>query len=129
MLGGQGADAQAVLRKAVDGASGEVRERAVLALGYAGDRSVIPEVRRILLEAENPTVRMDAAHLLGELQDPSAKADLEKALDDPYSVEQDQGGGWMVRIFPVRDQAISALAALGVQTQRRSSFIYPKAKK
>jgi HEAT repeat protein len=123
-MGKLGAAGQAGLRAQAAATTGEMHERAVLALGYAGDRSVVAEVRQILLKSGSASVRMDAAHLLGQLKDPAARPELEKALQDAYGIEHTQLSGFSGKVYPVREQAAAALAALGVKIEIVDHGVY-----
>jgi hypothetical protein len=124
LMGKLGPAAQASLRQQATANSGEAHERALLALGYAGDGSVVGDVRKMLLEAQNPTVRMDAAHLLGELHDPAAIPELKRALTDPYKVDTKRSSGESEVFYPVRDQAAGSLYLLGVNVDLQADGSY-----
>jgi HEAT repeat protein len=113
-----GPEAIPALRAQLDGASGAAREQLLVALAYAGDEDVLPQVRELVTQAADPVVRMDAARALGQAGDEDALPQLQAALADPYVVTaQDDLGTYT--IYPVREQAAGALRALGVTVERR----------
>jgi HEAT repeat protein len=123
-LGSLGQDAIATLREAAGSDVTGVRERAVLALGYAGDREALPQLRDLLAQSDDGDVRMLAAFLLGELQDRDAIPALQEALTDGYSVYYEGDGDVSLTLYPVREQAAGALRKLGVDAQRQEDGSY-----
>lgn len=123
-LGALGPDALATLRRAAQSDDAAVRERAILALGYAGDREALPQLRALLAESADGDVRMLAAFLLGELQDRDAIPALETALADEYNVYFEGDGDVATTIYPVRNQAAGALHKLGVAVERQEDGSY-----
>jgi len=99
-----------------DGASGELWDRLAIARGYAGDRAVVSDLRRVLVESEHGDVRTDAAYLLGELGDALAVPELTRALEDPYEASWEEEGV-PVRFRTVCVQAATALAKVGVDAE------------
>ncbi|UCF36627.1 MAG: HEAT repeat domain-containing protein [Acidobacteriota bacterium] len=116
-LGELGRDARETLRESLDQASGEARDRLILALGHAGDQSVSAEILKLLEGSENVAIRMEAARVLGLLDYREAIEALERALEDPAVVSA-QGHLRSYTIYPVREQAAGALLRLGVQVGR-----------
>jgi len=106
-----------LLRDQLDDASGAARDHLLISLGYAGDREVAGELRRLLAEASDPLIRMDAARVLGLLEAQEARPELESALTDPYQVRFRDSLG-EAEIYPVREQAAGALKRLGVPISR-----------
>ena len=102
------------LRDAATDETGELRARAVLALGYAGQREVIPDLQDLLRVSTIGDVRSEAAHLLGELQAEEAIPDLRQAALDTHSVTIESLGGGGRQFFPVRESALRALQKLGL---------------
>ncbi|MHB0875875.1 MAG: HEAT repeat domain-containing protein [Anaerolineae bacterium] len=123
-LGALGPDALAALREAMASETPAVAERAVLALGYAGDRSVLPQLRALLTDTDDGDVRMLAAFLLGELRDRDAIPALQQALEDGYSVYYEGDADVAVTLYPVREQAFGALRKLGIEVQRLEDGSY-----
>jgi len=106
------------LRAQLDSASSGAREHLLVALAYAGDGDVLPQVRELVTQAVDPIVRMDAARALGQAGDQDAVSQLQAALADPYVVTAvDDLGAYT--IYPVREQAAGALRALGMAVERR----------
>lgn len=103
------------LRTAAQEESGEKRARAILALGYAGEAAVTPQLLELLRTSAVGDVRSDAAYLLGELRAQEAIPDLRQALvADAYVVAVESlAGGWS-DMYPVRVQAMRALKQLGL---------------
>lgn len=116
-LGELGPDAVDTLKKTAEEGSGEVRERAVLALGYAGEREVIPRLRELLRLSEHWQVRNSAAYLLGELQAEEAVPELKQALQDNYTLTREVYGD-LREFYPVRQKAAGALKKLGFGIER-----------
>ncbi len=109
-----------LLRERWRQASGAAGERLALALAYAGDKTPIPEIRRLLQQSDDPIVRMDAARALGILGASDAIPDLIAALQDPYTAHtKDHLGDTAIQ--PVREQAAGALRRLGVRISRDTS--------
>jgi HEAT repeat protein len=102
----------AALRRAAREETGEVRERAVLALGYAGQGDAVPALRDLLRASATGEVRAAAAWILGNLRSGEAVPELEAALADPYEATVTRYGR-TISFFPVREQALGALEALG----------------
>jgi hypothetical protein len=114
-----GEEALPAVRQAAETATGSARAHLLVALAYLGDRDVLPEVRQVLGTSGDPVVRMDAARALGIAADQEAIPDLVEALADPYVVTARDSLGEFT-IYPVREQAVGALAALGVAVTRQS---------
>lgn len=115
-LGELGDDAVSALRQIVAETEGEVRDHAILALGYLGQRDVIPDLITLLRESESVVIRMDAARVLGALDAKEAIPDLIAALEDDYlAYGRDSLGEYT--IYPVRDQAAGALGAMGIEVE------------
>jgi len=93
-------------------ASGELRERVILAMGYAGDRSYIQEIRRLLAESTNWQVRSSAAFVLGEMKAVEAAPELKQALQDDHLISFEENSQDL-SFYPVRQQAQGALKKLG----------------
>ena len=106
------------VREVASGGRSELRDRAVLALGYAGHREVIPELREILRTSAIGDIRAEAARLMGDLEAREAIPDLREALLDPHQVvvESMMGGG-STELFPVRNSAAKALRKLGFRVE------------
>lgn len=110
LLGELGPDAAGL----AEGGIGEAAEWGTLVRARLGQGEALPEVRRLLTEAEAPEVRMEAARVLGEVQDRDAIPDLIAALGDPFVASgQDSLGSYS--IYPVRDQASWTLLSLGLE--------------
>jgi HEAT repeat protein len=105
--------ALAALRDTATNETGELRARAVLALGYAGQREVIADLQDLLRSSAIGDVRSEAAHLLGDLGAQEAIPDLRQAALDTHSVRVDSPGGGR-KFFPVRESALRALESLGL---------------
>lgn len=123
-LGTLVATAPETLRTVAAEADGELRARAVLALGYGGQMEVVPELRDLLRTSAVGRVRTDAAFLLGELGAGDAVPDLREALADPYVVPVEGLDGTVRELHPVRDQAFGALLALGVEVEHLGAGEY-----
>lgn len=63
-----------------------IRQRAIEALGQAGDKSVAETLEQILAEDKSEDVRAAAAKALGELGDPESIAALEESLHDTFNI-------------------------------------------
>jgi len=120
-LAALGPDALAPLREAAEGADGAAREHLLIALVQLGDNEALPEVRTLVLDSEDPVVRMAAARSLAAGTAEAARAEsiivLTAALEDPYRVAASDSLGEYT-IHPVREQAAWALEALGVALER-----------
>lgn len=116
-LGKLAPQALETLRQAVNQQTGEVRARAVLALGYAGQRDAIPELQALLRTSTVGDVRSDAAYLLGELEAHEAIPDLRQAALDTYLVDVDNLDGGATELYPVRVSAMKALEELGLTVE------------
>ena len=116
-LGALGPEAIDSLREATASDKPEVRARAFLALGYAGQHDVIPQLRELLRTSEHWQVRNDAAFLLGELRAREAVPELKEALRDSYKII-DEINGRRHEFYPVRQQAQGALKQLGFTIER-----------
>jgi HEAT repeat protein len=107
-----------VLREALRGESGELRARAALALGYAGDPAVVPDLLELLRSSEIGDIRSDAAYLLGELGGEEAIPDLRRAIAaDTYWVTVKNLSGTTSGFYPVRAEAARSLKQLGVSVE------------
>lgn len=115
-----GAGALPTVRQAAEGANGVAREHLLVARAYLGDTEAFPAVREVLRASGDPVARMDAARALGVAGDREAIPDLVQALEDPYRVEARDSLGEFT-IYPVREQAVGALDALGVAVTRQTS--------
>ena len=115
-----GAEALPTVRQAAEGATGVAREHLLVARAYLGDAEAFPAVREVLRGSGDPVARMDAARALGVAGDAEAIPDLVGALEDPYRVEARDSLGEFT-IYPVREQAVGALDALGVAVTRQTS--------
>jgi HEAT repeat protein len=113
-LGALGPDALPAAQAALAEADGLAREHLLVALAYLGDADVLPEVRALAVDADDPVVRMDAARALGVAGDRGAIEALTAALDDEHCLDARDSLGAYV-ICPVRDQAAGALGALGLE--------------
>jgi len=118
-----GAEALPTVRQAAEGASGLAREHLLVALAYLGDADAFPAVREVLRGSGDPVARMDAARALGVAGDREAIPDLVGALEDPYRVEARDSLGAFT-IYPVREQAVGALDALGVAVARHEGGVF-----
>ena len=107
-----GPEGLAALQLAAREEEGEVRERSVLALGYARRKDAAPALRELLRSAGGGEVRASAAWILGQLRAEEAVPELEAALTDPYEATTTKYGR-TITFFPVREQALGALEALG----------------
>jgi hypothetical protein len=112
-----GPDALPAVQAALAGADGLAREHILVALAYLGDADVLPEVRDLVISSGDVAVRMDAARALGLAGDSGAIPALKQALADPALAEGTDSLGEFT-IYPVREQAASALVALGVRVTR-----------
>jgi HEAT repeat protein len=121
VIGDLGTGATAVARASIRRTTGEAREWAILALGEAGAREAVPQLREVLRTSRHGEVRMTAARLLGALQAREAIPELRAALTDPFTatVSSDAHGGPRSPFYPVRGQAASALKKLGLTVERR----------
>lgn len=115
-LGEIGSEGFEPLRRIASSAQGELRDRAVLALGFGGDTGVSTQLRALLRGSGDAEIRMAAAHLLGKLKSKDAADDLKAALQDTYRVST--SGTGTPTIYPVREQAAGALLALGIKVER-----------
>lgn len=118
-LGQLGPDGLPAVQAAADEADGLAREHLLVALAYLGQDDVLPEVRALVTDSDDPAVRMDAARALGLLGDRDAIAALTAALDDGHCVAASDSLGEYT-ICPVRDQAAGALDALGLAVTRHA---------
>ena len=116
-LGELGPEALEPVRRAVAEETGELRARALLALGYAGQREVVLDLREVLRTSQDGELRTDAAYLLGRLGAREAIPDLRQALTDPYRVTVESHHGRTRELYPVRDQALGALEELGLTVE------------
>ena len=107
-----------VVRQTAGDATGELAERATLALAYAGDSTAVPGLVILLETSGTGDVRSDAAYLLGELGAVEAIPALRRAAEnDPYVARTERlGGGW-TEIYPVKTAAMRSLEQLGLSVE------------
>lgn len=122
-LGRLGARDPGTLRDLQGDAGEEAAAWIAVARGQAGDRDVVPELRRLVRESASGPVRMQAAHLLGELGALEAIPDLRAALQDPFAVTFEQHGRQRT-LHPVREQAAGALEELGLEVELEGKGTY-----
>jgi HEAT repeat protein len=102
------------------------QEWRALALAATGVPDAAPMIRPLVTGSSDFSVRMLAAHLLGDLKDRDAVPHLTAALRDSARTGEvsDLSGSSEVSLYPVRESAAGALRELGVAVERRgSSFV------
>jgi hypothetical protein len=111
-----------------------IRQRLTIALGVAGDPSVVPELTEVLSHQRLGDLRAWAAEALLDLKDPRAKDALRAALNDKYGmVSWGSASGSCVRlpgdidgyrkVYPVRSTAGGALMRLGEKVDPAVCFV------
>jgi hypothetical protein len=114
-----------LLRYEITGKTGEPREWAILAAGFAHSPDLAPQLRELLRSSADGGVRAMAASLLGEMAIREAIPDLRAALSDSYQVTFEVADLGITRtLFPVREDAAAALEALGVTVQRLKGGVF-----
>ncbi len=111
-LGDLAKEAPGIVASLVGDTSGEERERAILAMGYAGNQSYTPQIRILLAESTHWQVRNSAAFILGEMKAQEAAPELMNALKDAHQIKIGEAGK-EITIYPVRQKAQGALKKLG----------------
>ncbi len=88
-----------------------LRDRLTLALGLAGDESVMPQLIEMLGDHPEGYLRKCAAEALRHFKDSSAKRALQHALRDRFSVVSIAGVGrkGIHKAYPVREKAAESL--------------------
>lgn len=88
-----------------------LRDRLTLALGRAGDKSVMPQLIEMLGDHPEGYLRKCAAEALRQFKDSSAKLALQDALRDRFSAVAHHGVGrkGTHKAYPVREAAALAL--------------------
>lgn len=88
-----------------------LRDRLTLALGQAGDESVMPQLIEMLGDHPEGFLRKCAARALRQFKDSSAKRALQDALRDPFSAVSIAGVGrkGIHKAYPVREEAAEGL--------------------
>ena len=116
------------LRAARDSATEAcVKDSLAVALGMAGDKSMMPNLLLILSRHSNPTLREKAARALGAFRDPVTIPVLRAALLDRHSVVVSHCMGDVVeeRLFPVRVAAADSLRQLGIRVPKSVGHDHP----
>ena len=99
----------------------QLKDRLTVVLGLAGDRSVVPELKRLLIEHPDYAVRQEAATALGNLREASAEKVLRQALNDRHTyvgTGSQMGDTGPVKFYPVREQAWRGLWVIGVKLDK-----------
>ena len=91
------------------------QERLTVALGIAGDKSMIPDLILILGHHPEGFLRQKAAMALADFKESSLKPAFNDAIEDRYSRVRISGigGGGISKIYPVREAAARGLRLLG----------------
>ncbi len=116
-LGDLAKEDRALVSSLAEGASGEEKERLILAMGYAGNQSYIPQIRQLLAESTHWQVRNSAAFVLGEMKAREAAPELISALQDDHVIRLEEKGQ-EVTFYPVRQKAQGALRKLGYTIEK-----------
>ena len=92
-----------------------LQERLTVALGIAGDKSMIPHLIPILAHHPEGFLRQTAAIALADFKESSLKPAFNGALNDRYSRVGISclGGGGICKMYPVREAAARGLRLLG----------------
>lgn len=110
-MASRGAESVPEIRKRLQGTAGPARDWYLLALGYAGDESVAPDLIS-LLDSSSAAVQVQAIDLVGGFGYEGAVPVLRDLLGHPLCVENPHLPGSDCR-YPVRDEAAAALRKLG----------------
>lgn len=100
------------------------KEYLFVCLGLCGEKSVADNLQKTLLESVDGHARALSALAIGRLGDDRAIESLKRALADEFRVvyESDVRGPWgNEEIYPVREEAASALQKLGVRIVRQGN--------
>lgn len=117
---GQTVDAAdlAKARKATEDSA--LHQRFTVALGRAGDRSLVRDLCEMVVKDPRGFMREAAASSLRELKDPSSSHALRAALADRYSgigISDVGPGPHITKMYLVREAAAGALRALGEKVE------------
>ena len=103
-----------------------------LALGYLKEETVHDEIKNILLNNPNPTLRIAAVRSLAQYNDSADTEVYILALSDPYQVTYRSDHGdvkegeyyQVLSIYPIRSYSVSELAKRGIIVEQDSNGNY-----
>jgi HEAT repeat protein len=101
----------------------EWQERTSLILGMLGEKKVLADIRKILIQSKDGNIRQTAAHVIKSVGDKQAIPQLKIALNDPYQVSYKMPSETRT-IYPVRAKAAAALIKLGVYVDFKGNGEY-----